>query len=425
MTSFYPHVKKRFSRESFVGLPLTLLAFFFVVSIGILLAVVRLYLARDPLLSLDANLAHLLYTVRGPQALTLFYFMTMFGEVGVALGTGVLLSIFLWVKKERLLVFAMWLAFGMSEGATSLGKLFFHRDRPDLALRAINITSFSFPSGHATTAAVFFGFLIYLMFLAYRSWRIRTGSLVIGTVFIVLVDLSRMYLGVHYLSDVVVGNFVGISGLLLSIVIIELIAHKRQMPRVRVFRISHLAITLFVTIVFAFILRTVVPLSATNKITVPVQSVQITDIADLFIQKTLTISTQTLTGSPHDPVSAILIVSPACFVKKIEAAHWSEIVWTAPLFLVKTFPDFYQGLPNDFLFEKLSVGGFHSVVTQAHAWDTHYATAEGSLYVVSAPNTFIADLAQARSVSSTQFVNLVSTSTPGMFPVVTLSGCDK
>ncbi|MEA5146508.1 MAG: diacylglycerol kinase [Candidatus Limiplasma sp.] len=84
-------------------------------------------------------------------------------------------------------------------------KNLFLRDRPPLALRAIAETGYSFPSGHAMAAAAFYGFLMYLVWQsAWPVRRKRRTALLLGLL-IVLVAGSRVYLGVHYLSDVVAG----------------------------------------------------------------------------------------------------------------------------------------------------------------------------------------------------------------------------
>ncbi len=84
----------------------------------------------------------------------------------------------------------------------------FHRTRPAPLVGLIPAQSFSFPSGHAMVAAAFYGYLVYV------AWRLLTGWqrwLAVGvlTVLVVLIGLSRLYLGVHYLTDVAAGYIAG------------------------------------------------------------------------------------------------------------------------------------------------------------------------------------------------------------------------
>jgi undecaprenyl-diphosphatase len=84
----------------------------------------------------------------------------------------------------------------------------FQRTRPAPVVGLIPAQSFSFPSGHAMVSAAFYGYLAYL------CWRILKGkqrwvALIGLLVLVVLIGLSRMYLGVHYLTDVVAGYIAG------------------------------------------------------------------------------------------------------------------------------------------------------------------------------------------------------------------------
>ena len=82
----------------------------------------------------------------------------------------------------------------------------FLRERPPLIYRAVAETGYSFPSGHAMAAMAFYGFLIYIV--AQSAWGKRPKRLMIGlmSLVIALIGFSRVYLGVHYLSDVVAGS---------------------------------------------------------------------------------------------------------------------------------------------------------------------------------------------------------------------------
>lgn len=89
-------------------------------------------------------------------------------------------------------------------GATllnSLAKLAFHRERPDLWLSLAPEADYSFPSGHAMGSVAL---VAALALLAWRG-RWRWPVLVVGILFVLGVGLSRLYLGVHYPSDILAG----------------------------------------------------------------------------------------------------------------------------------------------------------------------------------------------------------------------------
>ena len=98
-------------------------------------------------------------------------------------------------------------------------KNIFDRERPTL-LRLIDISGFSFPSGHAMGSSTFFTSIASIMntkFTRQQNWVITT----ICGFFILMVSSSRVYLGVHYPTDVLAGIFGGFISVLLSSIILE------------------------------------------------------------------------------------------------------------------------------------------------------------------------------------------------------------
>ena len=99
-------------------------------------------------------------------------------------------------------------------------KLLFMRDRP-YELMIIDEVGYSFPSGHAMAAFGFYGFIIYLLwhFNLAKSAKI-IFSVLLG-VLIILIGVSRIYLGVHYASDVLAGYMVSLAYLILYITCVK------------------------------------------------------------------------------------------------------------------------------------------------------------------------------------------------------------
>lgn len=83
-------------------------------------------------------------------------------------------------------------------------KFIVQRPRPE-GFRLAAETGFSFPSGHSMVAMAFFGLLIWMVWRYERDRAVRIGCSVALAVLIVAVGVSRIYLGVHYASDVVAG----------------------------------------------------------------------------------------------------------------------------------------------------------------------------------------------------------------------------
>lgn len=106
-------------------------------------------------------------------------------------------------------------------------KYVFHRTRPE-ALRIVEAAGYSFPSGHAMVSLCFYGMLAFLIARNIRSRHGRIWVAVSSILLISAIGISRIYLGVHYPSDVVAGYTAGATWLAFSISLLMWREHKRQ-----------------------------------------------------------------------------------------------------------------------------------------------------------------------------------------------------
>lgn len=112
-----------------------------------------------------------------------------------------LICIFLFYKKfyRKLLILSS--TVGGSAIANLILKLIFHRDRPSLWNPLIVENGYSFPSGHAMVSSAFAIGLIFILWETKYKWL----SITLGAIFVFLIGLSRIYLGVHYPTDIIAG----------------------------------------------------------------------------------------------------------------------------------------------------------------------------------------------------------------------------
>lgn len=82
------------------------------------------------------------------------------------------------------------------------------RPRPEI-LRLVHETSYSFPSGHAMVATGFYGYLIYIAYKKISKESLRNTIIALLSILILLIGMSRIYLGVHYATDVIGGFIIG------------------------------------------------------------------------------------------------------------------------------------------------------------------------------------------------------------------------
>lgn len=100
-------------------------------------------------------------------------------------------------------------AVGSGELVSTVLKLFYHRPRPDLVPHGMEVFTASFPSGHAMMSAIAYLTLAILLARVDRNRRVKGFVLVLGVSVTLLVGISRIYLGVHWPSDVLAGWCVG------------------------------------------------------------------------------------------------------------------------------------------------------------------------------------------------------------------------
>ena len=166
-------------------------------------------LTNDPLVRFDRAVATYLHSLATPPLTTFFLIITAFGSIEAIALLGLFVAADL-AWRRRWLSLVTWLvAVGGSAVLSQLLKGLFARPRPFFEHPLLIETSYSFPSGHAMESLVVYGMLAYFAVLALESWQART-AVVFGTALLVLlIGLSRMYLGVHYFSDVVAGYAAG------------------------------------------------------------------------------------------------------------------------------------------------------------------------------------------------------------------------
>lgn len=99
-------------------------------------------------------------------------------------------------------------------------KYIFRRERPRDIMMVIE-NGFSFPSGHTMLATIFYGFIIYLIYKSDKSRKFKYVSIILLSLLILLIGISRIYLGVHYTTDVLGGYLISISYLMIFIYYIE------------------------------------------------------------------------------------------------------------------------------------------------------------------------------------------------------------
>jgi membrane-associated phospholipid phosphatase len=189
--------------------------------------VVEDYLTGDPIVRWDVELARWLHAHSSPALVDVFDVVTWAGNALVlALLTAVTLVV---LVRRRLLDVAV-LVVAVAGGIEVLNavlKLVFHRPRPELAF--VHLDTYSFPSGHAAGSAAIYTVLAVLLARGLRTRaRVLIGSAT--TALLLAIGFSRLYLGAHYLSDVLAGLALGLGWTAGWLLAYELGAVSRLVP---------------------------------------------------------------------------------------------------------------------------------------------------------------------------------------------------
>jgi len=215
--NIFSWMNARFSTKKATGRFLTIGAAFTAIFMVFFLGIAEDVIFKEPLVQFDQAVLQSVPAIRTAALTNFFGFITFLGSWPSIVLIAILTIGFLLRKKQTLTTALFFLALIISEITIFFLKLGVGRVRPDVLLQLVSENNFSFPSGHTLAATVVFGFLAYLIAKSFKNiWtKIAVYFLCFGA--IVLVGLSRIYLGVHFPSDVVASMALG--GFFLSIFI--------------------------------------------------------------------------------------------------------------------------------------------------------------------------------------------------------------
>lgn len=165
-------------------------------------------------ISLDKLIYDIVNRISNDKLRLIFKIITFFAST-VFILIFLVLSILLYRKQS----FNFILLIGTSASVNLIIKYIIKRDRPlDMI---VNETGYSYPSGHSNASACLYGFIIYLIVKSKLTKKRKIIFITLLTTLILLIGISRMYLKVHYLTDVLGGFILGLIILLSYIIILE------------------------------------------------------------------------------------------------------------------------------------------------------------------------------------------------------------
>ena len=171
----------------------------------------------EPLTIADVQLSNWLHTHGSASVTTCMLPVTSLGSTVVVSCLAVLFGLYLLWQRQPYWLTAMVLSVFGGMGVNKLLKFVVHRARPHFNDPILSLTSYSFPSGHTMMATVLYGVLAAFLIARNPRWPWRVLIVAVAGCLILLVGFSRIYLGAHYLSDVLAALAEGLAWLSLCL----------------------------------------------------------------------------------------------------------------------------------------------------------------------------------------------------------------
>ncbi|MEI7480078.1 MAG: bifunctional DedA family/phosphatase PAP2 family protein, partial [bacterium] len=224
----YPYltdfVKRRFEKKTFFGWTMTV--------VGTVISFIAIFFAMlmdgvldaDWIVVLDQRFSGFLYYFRDAWAVKISLWVSLLGNYYIIILISILFVVFLYIWNKKHFLYGYLISLCGSVLVSWLIKITVMRPRPSGFLPVYQETLSSFPSGHSVVAVSVYCFIIYVFIRLFRrSTKTFYSAFLIfsGVLIAFLIGLSRIYLGVHYLSDVLGGFLIGAVSLILAATVAE------------------------------------------------------------------------------------------------------------------------------------------------------------------------------------------------------------
>jgi len=184
---------------------------------------------------LDTRIDNLISGMRGVAGMKYWGYLSMLGEKYLLGLFALIFSYFLWKlpPSEISYLKLFWISFGLNLATGYLLKIFIGRDRP-LGAELLEGATYSFPSGHALASIFFYGFVAFIIFkFSNLNLKIKYLIFALSAVLVLLIGFSRIYLGVHYVSDIIAGYLIGWMYLNMGLYFLKDIPKERKLNVVK------------------------------------------------------------------------------------------------------------------------------------------------------------------------------------------------
>lgn len=179
----------------------------------------------------DNNVTDFVLSYRNPTLTKYFMFVTDVGDLyGYLIVLGIFFGVSFFVFKRWKYVLQITLVLALASISNVILKRFIDRARPSIE-HLVSVETLSYPSGHAMSAMAFYGFLIYLFTQFKMNKYLRVLSITLLAFLLLSIGVSRIYLGVHFPSDIAGGFIAGFIWVIFCILLFNIIELFKRDPQ--------------------------------------------------------------------------------------------------------------------------------------------------------------------------------------------------
>lgn len=213
---FFSFMSARVSKENFWGSNFTNLTFFFSLCVIAFSLIANNIFKAGALADMDLRIENLMRIFKNFFFMKFFVTVTVLGSWQIIFMLTATASIWFYLRGRQKLWIPLWISVFGTFISVYVLKSLVDRPRPEYSLYIEH--SSSFPSAHAALAIAFFGFLYFIYSRKYAAaFNRKVNLFFLTSLAVIFIGLSRLYLRVHFLSDVLAGYLVGLIWLLLAI----------------------------------------------------------------------------------------------------------------------------------------------------------------------------------------------------------------
>jgi membrane-associated phospholipid phosphatase len=220
-------IAARLSPEGQAGLHLTVGVVLMLAAAWLFGGIAEDVVNNESITLLDVRLAHWFHLhASGAMTRFMLFITNWHGMIGAPI-MALMVAGYFYLKRQHYWLVAL---FAVVPGGMLLNvllKYVFHRNRPSFADPLLTLQTYSFPSGHTANAAMLYGLLACWLVVRHRRLGARVAIIACACLMVALVGISRMYLGVHYLSDVLAAAAEGACWLAVCITAISTLRRRR------------------------------------------------------------------------------------------------------------------------------------------------------------------------------------------------------